>query len=90
MKPLDFDQTLDALAEQERAIARGIWEATNAMKAAEGLPFWGRIPLQWRGRRLIARGTRHLLRIRVHRDWMLEQEETLRPDLARRAVWNPR
>lgn len=87
MKPLDFDQALADLDKQERMIAGGVAVAQAAVDRTPILPFWPRVFLRWKGQRVIAKGTRHLLRIRAHRDWMLEQEETLRPMLARRAVW---
>lgn len=87
MTPLDFDQALASLDAQEMMIARGVGVASRAIERAAALPWWPRVFLRWKGRRMIAKATRHLLRIRAHRDWMLEQEATLRPMLARRSVW---
>lgn len=89
MKRRTFDQLLDELDHAELTFARGVALATVAVQRAAVLPWPIRTVLRWRGRRVIAKGTRHLLRVRDAKNRLLANEQEIRDRMARDAVWGP-
>lgn len=86
----DFDSAMRALDEQERILCGGMAVIRVALAQTESLPriAWPvAVLLRMRGRRMLRKGERLLLKNRQTRDRMLDNEVTLREAMVRRNVW---